>query len=433
MPEILIIADDYTGANDTAVLAAEAGFSAFTVLNRNGTYPEQTDCLSISADSRSMPCETAYETVKQICLSFRTDDTVLFSKRIDSTLRGNLGAETDGILDALGDERTALIVPTYPRAGRIYRDGCLYVSGIPLSKTSVQHDPRNPVTTDSALEILRQQSRYPVGEVKMMTLRKGTEAIRKNLEELRKEGMRLILFEAETEKDLDDIAEAVNADGHPYVCCDPGAFTLAMMKHLQRRKDPQKLLFVIGSVSEITAVQTRKLLGERDTAAVWLDPQAVLNEVLQTDCREYRDRIFSELEQAAASDAGTILLSTAGIFCEKRVNLKEYAERSAVSETELSYILNETLADLSARLLERHRQFGGLFACGGDTALALCAKLEAEGEIPLEEVIPLAVYGKLYGGKADQMPIITKGGMIGDENTLIRCRDFLNRKKEKKQ
>ena len=32
MPEILIVADDYTGANDTAVLMARMGFHACTVL-----------------------------------------------------------------------------------------------------------------------------------------------------------------------------------------------------------------------------------------------------------------------------------------------------------------------------------------------------------------------------------------------------------------
>ena len=46
-------------------------------------------------------------------------------------------------------------------------------------------------------------------------------------------------------------------------------------------------------------------------------------------------------------------------------------------------------------------------------------------------MIPLAVYGKLAGGRMNQVPIITKGGMIGGEDTLVRCRDFLYRVLEK--
>lgn len=83
------------------------------------------------------------------------------------------------------------------------------------------------------------------------------------------------------------------------------------------------------------------------------------------------------------------------------------------------------MGDLAAEFLRRHPEIRGVAACGGDTAVALCRSLGAAGEYPLEEVIPLAVYGKLVGGGRDGLPIITKGGMIGGEDTLIRCRDYL--------
>ena len=58
-------------------------------------------------------------------------------------------------------------------------------------------------------------------------------------------------------------------------------------------------------------------------------------------------------------------------------------------------------------------------------AIELCRALGATGEYPLQEVIPLTVYGKLADGSAAGMHIITKGGMVGDESTMVLCQQFL--------
>ncbi|MBM6968595.1 four-carbon acid sugar kinase family protein [Pseudoramibacter alactolyticus] len=38
---------------------------------------------------------------------------------MDSTLHGNLGSETDAMLDTLGDDYTAIVVPFTPASGRV--------------------------------------------------------------------------------------------------------------------------------------------------------------------------------------------------------------------------------------------------------------------------------------------------------------------------
>ncbi|MDE6168597.1 MAG: four-carbon acid sugar kinase family protein, partial [Acetatifactor sp.] len=139
MSRILIVADDLTGANDTGVRFAKCGAKVFTVLDKEHVNWEKAgdcDCITLSTDSRGLPPREAYERVHRAVRKFSGRETILYSKRIDSTLRGNLGAETDAMLDALADDRMAVVVPAFPEAGRTYVGGHLLVCGVPLFRTA---------------------------------------------------------------------------------------------------------------------------------------------------------------------------------------------------------------------------------------------------------------------------------------------------------
>jgi hypothetical protein len=40
-------------------------------------------------------------------------------------------------------------------------------------------------------------------------------------------------------------------------------------------------------------------------------------------------------------------------------------------------------------------------------------------------VVPLAVAGSLVGGPWDGLPVVTKGGLVGDAGTTVACLDHL--------
>ena len=42
-----------------------------------------------------------------------------------------------------------------------------------------------------------------------------------------------------------------------------------------------------------------------------------------------------------------------------------------------------------------------------------------------DEILPLAVYGRLHKGIFDKHPIVTKGGLIGDDTAISKCVDYL--------
>jgi len=81
----------------------------------------------------------------------------------------------------------------------------------------------------------------------------------------------------------------------------------------------------------------------------------------------------------------------------------------------------------AVRLALRQRPADGLFATGGDVSAALLAELGAQGLDVEEELVPLAVAGTLVGGPFAGLPVVTKGGLVGDPGTTSACVTHLRR------
>lgn len=74
----------------------------------------------------------------------------------------------------------------------------------------------------------------------------------------------------------------------------------------------------------------------------------------------------------------------------------------------------------------RPRKTGGLFLCGGDTALLVLQTLEARAirlEAELSPGIPL---GRIVGGAGDGLAVVTKSGGFGGPDALLRAVDLLS-------
>ena len=103
MHKCVVIADDLTGGNATGVMISGYGYDTYAVINRDdidlNNMPE-CDCIIYPTNSRSVDSKTAYDAVFSATEFFKNDEVVVYSKRIDTTLRGNLGSETDAMLDA---------------------------------------------------------------------------------------------------------------------------------------------------------------------------------------------------------------------------------------------------------------------------------------------------------------------------------------------
>ena len=110
-----VIADDLTGACDSAVQFANVGLR--TVVSLDG--PVEAEVVAYSTDSRDKPG----------VMPAIAGAPIIF-KKIDSTLRGNTRADILAALDAYGFD-TAVVNPAFPEMGRVVENGWLRVTTDP--------------------------------------------------------------------------------------------------------------------------------------------------------------------------------------------------------------------------------------------------------------------------------------------------------------
>ena len=163
--QLLVIADDFTGALDTGIQFARHGIATTLFLSdalTAGLLADcQTDVVVADTESRHLPPEDAAARVRAVTRLAKAAGCPVFYKKTDSTLRGNLGAELAAMQDVCGAKRL-WFSPAYPALGRTTRGGTQLVNGVPLARTDFAADPFNPVRTDFIPALLAEQTDRPV-------------------------------------------------------------------------------------------------------------------------------------------------------------------------------------------------------------------------------------------------------------------------------
>ena len=130
--QVLIVADDLTGALDSAVTLAEAGLSC-TVARRPSdiaaAVATRPDVLAVSTASREGGEAAARAAVEQVLAATAEAAPKLLFKKVDSRLKGHVAAELRVVADRTGI-RCALVAPAIPAQGRTAEDGRLVGAGI---------------------------------------------------------------------------------------------------------------------------------------------------------------------------------------------------------------------------------------------------------------------------------------------------------------
>lgn len=264
MPQCVVIADDLTGANATGVLLKKMNYTAYTVMNTERielSTLKDCDCVLYPTDSRGVDPGIAYNRVYNVCDLLKNDEVKVYSKRIDSTLRGNLGSETDAMLDCLGEDYVAVVAPCFPSSGRIVIGGYMLVNGLPLHKTDIAIDPKTPVKISEDAVLFAEQSKYKVASVLMKDLMHGKHYLADLMKKHVEEGCRILVVDCVTQEDLDLIADAVITSKLKIVAVDPGVFTSTLSRKLitpSEKKEKSRILAVVGSFFDARFTQNTR-------------------------------------------------------------------------------------------------------------------------------------------------------------------------------
>ena len=152
---MLVLADDLTGAIESAVLFSQRGISSQLQVGNClplRTNESQTIVTTIDIESRHL---SELEAAALVWSHVRQQGAGLVYKKTDSTLRGNIFAE----LDALTQFESVFYVPAYPAMGRTVVNGRLHVGGIPIERTRFRDDPTHPVLDGDLSRLLRSHPR----------------------------------------------------------------------------------------------------------------------------------------------------------------------------------------------------------------------------------------------------------------------------------
>lgn len=427
MPQVVIIADDLTGANATGVLLARQGFKTATFLNLDEDFKRTKhnfNVISTSTDSRGITKEEAYSRVSDVVKFFKDKKVRLFSKRIDSTLRGNLGAEIDAVLDELSGEELAIVVPAFPASERITVGGYLLVNSVPLEKTDVSKDPKTPVHHTYVPNIIKGQTKYSVGFIPLSKTLKSSDIVKEAILGERDKGSRVIVIDATTNEEIALIAKAVKDTKLKVIAVDPGPFTAALTKELivEPKKVPgQKVMLVVGSVTNTTRKQLDELRLRFDPLLVSVNAKNLIYEdTLNEEINRVVEKLFKNIQSYEI--VGVVTTEKE----EEVLNLNEHATILGITEDEAAERISVGLAKIAKRVMERKDSLiGGLYTSGGDVTVAVCKEFQSEGIEVKDEVLPLAAYGRIINGEYNNIPIITKGGLVGDSTALVKSVEYL--------
>ena len=430
---IAVIADDFTGANANGALLTAKGFSSATCLGldhwNSENFAEYT-AVSLNAESRLLPPEKAWKVVYEAVRLFCREKPALVSKRVDSTLRGNIGAEMEAAVKAMDDsyghqQSLAVLVPSYPSSGRICVGGYQIVHGVPLERSPIAKDAATPVNNTSVLKIIAEQSSMKCGFVPLEKTLAGAAAVRDTIEVLRAQGCRAVVCDAVADEDITVIAQALASAPYPLVSLDPGPFTAelaAVRVQAPRAQYENRIFLAVGSTSELTRVQLEALRLAHPCHLAVMDVRKILAD--EASCRQECARVLQSV--CSPADGATVLgVCTAGSR-EDVFSMDEMSRRLGMQPSEISQRINMALASVAEQALNRKElRIGGLYTSGGEVTVAAVRTLKAGGFSVRDQVLPLAVYGHLIGGTHADLPMVTKGGFVGDKNSLAECVEYL--------
>ena len=417
MQKYIVIADDLTGSNATCSLFKKIGLRAASILKLQGDINYDVDVISYSTASRGLDKEEAYKKVSEAIKILKNKDVSVYNKRIDSTLRGNIGTEINAMLDNLEDDRIAVVIPSYPDSGRIVVNKTMLVNGVLLENSDAGKDPKTPIKTSCVESLIQKDIKYSSTYFTLSDIEQPIEEIVKKIQEAIKKS-RVLIFDAVNNEDIIKISKAIIHSDINIVTVDPGPFTLYYSKELQKKNHlEKKILMVIGSVTATTKKQIEYILQEEN---IFLVKMKVEDFFEKETCLKEIERVISFIKKGIVS-YDLFLVTTSPIGDEKKADLQKLAENLNTTVEEISKIIANTLTETVVKILKETEKFEGVYSSGGDITIALLEKLKAIGVEIREEVIPLAAYGRLIGGDFPNLKLVSKGGMVGNEKTIKLC------------
>lgn len=418
---VAIIADDLTGANDTALQFHLKGANTQILLSEDidPINAKNTQTWALSTESRNIEPHEAFQKALRAAQFFvEKINPDYFYKKIDSTIRGNIAVEVLAILDTL-EWDASIIIPAFPAESRVTVGDYHLLKGVPIERTEMARDPHSPIFESHLPTLLKSQlheeNKDLVGSIELSTIMKGAGPILRDLNNLIKSGKKLIVMDAVSTVDIEQIVLAM--DKSEYRILPTGTAAAAQVlsdlwfsdfksEHITKTLPELPKFVVSGSATQITANQIEKL-EEADEFENLLVINLDMKTVLAGVSDEIVNRIVNNLGQnnIVVVHTSTLVRDFDG-FSEDSLNAE-------LTKANLANVITDFLAELTQKVVAQKELI--LITLGGETSYKCCSAIGATQLQLIDEVAPAIALSLDHNAQW----IVTKSGNLGVVNTLI--------------
>ncbi len=428
MGYISIIADDLTGASDTGIQFRKYGLKTKVIVepDKLEQFLDNDEILAINSNTRPLKSEKAYKRVYDITCKLKKAGFGRIYKKVDSTFRGNPGIELEAVMDALGSN-LAILVPSYPDNGRCMVNGHLKVTSVFNNGNNVENiglTDENEQGLCHVPTIIQKQMRRRVANIDLKTVREGSSAILDAVEELYKKGYQVLTIDAVTKNDLNNIALAckllpeatVLAGAAGFAAYLPKVIGLSSKNLLKLPSKDGMILIVAGTCNPTTRRQIEEVLKNVNANLIKIDTDRIISGMAHEEVQNVAQKIQKHAETEKI-ETNPMILAVDTLF---DLSLKIEERNSMKWGKSIASAMGEIVG-----MLVDDKLVQSLVITGGDTALHVLNVLKARGIDLEEEILAGIPAGRLFGGKAHNLSVVTKAGGFGPPMALLEVIEHL--------
>ncbi|MDR2484546.1 MAG: hypothetical protein LBD55_04025 [Treponema sp.] len=419
--QTLILADDLTGANDTAIQFVKQDFSALVIIRSDSADSgilEDYDVISINTNSRGMNPDDAYRAVYGTMKRLGFQKGCFVYKKVDSVLRGNPGRELAAVMDAL-DIPLALAAPSFPANRSVLEKGRLYAGGNTGSGGI------------DAVQIFAEGTGRKTENIPLDEIRKGLQAVVDFIIARNNNDIQVFVADAVNDEDLEIVYRASTALGRPHILAGSAGMANQFARDMGKAKAGSSgnkppvftpplspVLVIAGTRQGETAVQISTLSRAMPVPVIRFRVRLIAEGKTEAAITEAYDEAVVCMQE----NAKLCIIAVESMFrAEVPVGelVKNYAEGDDASAA-----ISEALGILTGKLCDAFK-FPVILSTGGDTSLGICRSLGINGIEPLAEICPGIPLGRIADGAYAGRFIITKSGRFGNPNSLVEILNYL--------
>lgn len=414
-----------TGALDSGLQLFRKGMEVTVLFPEAGFHfsADLSGVLVLDTESRNVCPDEAAAKVEQAVALLTARGIPVIYKKVDSTLRGNPGAEIGVILESCGFD-AALLTPALPDTGRTVRNGTLFVNGIPVSDTGFSADPHSPVRSSIIAEIIGPATSIPCegigGSEIADAVRNPSGFLESRLSQHRP---CILIADAENDDDIRKLSVFVAGCGGRVLPCGSAGLLRHLAEFMTAHNTPRaggpdttKVGPVLVVSSSMTTETRRQIDHAEDCgAAIRIKPvekSLFSGSYTATECGRQAMDLLAE--------GKNVIVDAGGKREELPGDRAQAAERSSKLQAFLSELAIEIFESRAAETL------GGLVVTGGETAITVSNALGAYGIRICGEVEPVVPAGVMLGGIAHGLPVVTKAGGFGSDAVLSKAIRYLS-------